>query len=137
MDSVHIIFVFVVYSLVGNDVLEKVNTVGGVGFISTSISLSDAVAVSVLPAELIGFTSFGLTGIVLKAPPTKRLSERLEFLSKTGNRMIRLTCRLKWQNSGWIFRRICIQIDLLVFEQWAIDSLPLCFDWLWFASDVP
>lgn len=60
-------FVFTVYLLFGNDVLVKVNTVGG--FTSTSFSLSDAVAVSVLPAELIGFISFGLTGIVLNAPP--------------------------------------------------------------------
>lgn len=58
-----------VYLLLGNDVPGKVNTVGGDGFTSHSFSLSDAV-VSVLPPELIGFTSFGLTGIVLKAPPT-------------------------------------------------------------------
>lgn len=52
----------------GNVVLVNVNTVGGVGLTSPSFSLSDAVA-SVLPPEIIGFTSFGLTGIVLKAPP--------------------------------------------------------------------
>lgn len=57
-----------VYSLLGNVELVNVNTVGGVGFTSPSFSLSDTVA-SVLPAELIGFTSFGLTGIVLNAPP--------------------------------------------------------------------
>lgn len=78
VENFHILLclLFTVYLLFGNDVLVKVNTVGGVGFMSTSFSLSDVVAASVLPAELIGFTSFGLTGIVLKAPPAKMYTQK-------------------------------------------------------------
>lgn len=55
----------------------KVNTVGGDGFTSPWFSLSDTTA----PLDVrIGFVSFGLIGIVLKAPPNLKILICMNFM---------------------------------------------------------